>query len=245
MRSFIVLFMGLSLSWSMYHLEPDETNCRNAQTEQLVFPIDRVSFVEKDLVSGVWITADDETENELVVFESMLRFEESGKAVLSVAGKNGLYHSRFYDWKIEMIRFDPVLTLTGKYGEIERRYVVDQTCQGIELTNTENGETIAYEHQLKKKSEALSEISDALTGKWEIVLASIRLKSTGECPIRDVEMQKAKLHYQFEPNGQFTKALTSPTSEVYLTETGSWELTEDGQYLLLHTVKDGQTLTQT
>jgi hypothetical protein len=72
-----------------------------------------------------------------------------------------------------------------------------------------------------------------LQGVWENIVNATELSETArEENVGPESAEIAQLRYHFHSNGAFTRSIRHGSQ--YVAETGHWEFSEDGEFLLLH-----------
>ncbi len=111
---------------------------------------------------------------------------------------------------------------------------MQQTCQGIDLTNVATGHQQSYRY-VPASGRLMQQQQRSLTGNWEHVLPQVTLSSP--CAGGDnqsITIENASLRFEFRPDGTFTRVLSSRLSDLRFEEEGTWEISKDGQRLFLH-----------
>lgn len=196
--------------------------------------------VEQDLLNGVW------TQGSREDFQTVVQFTDEGKALFLNAVKAGaVYETGRYSWEVVVLIGDPILILQDqRTGEV-RQYLVEQTCQGINLVDPATGHKESFDYTPAHRPQQNRQES-ALTGSWENILASVTLSDNcaGNADSH-LEMKKVSLRFEFRRDGTFTRVLKSRDAQVRFQEEGRWEISKDGRNLLLHSVdSEGHAVTQ-
>jgi hypothetical protein len=76
-------------------------------------------------------------------------------------------------------------------------------------------------------------VSRSLAGTWENFQAKAVIKEDCDDINPGMEVRRLKLRYEFAPNGAFSKTMTSGNNDLVLHEYGRWEVSPDGENLLL------------
>jgi len=204
--------------------------------ETLTLPVQ----IQEDLLKGVWVQKTGES------LETLLQFSDSGDAIfLDVVRMGVMYEMGRYAWYVELVSQDPILVLRDLDSGETHRLLVQQTCQGIDLTNVLNGHVQSYRY-VPASNQLMQQQQRSLTGNWEHVLPEVTLTDSGTAGEgQEIVMENASLSFEFRPDGTFTRVLSSQLSGQRFEETGTWEISKDGQRLFLHCQgADGKILTQ-
>lgn len=239
MKRSIVLMLGLILAAFATASVDTKPDCRESLAkidDSLTLP----AQIQEDLLQGVWVQKTGES------LETLLQFSDSGDAIfLDVIKMSAVYETGRYAWYLELENQDPILVLRDLDTHETYRLLVEQTCQGIDLTNTLTGHRQSYRY-LPGSERLMQQQQRSLTGNWEHVLPKVTLSNP--CVGGDdqsVTLENASLRFEFRPDGTFTRVLSSRHSGLRLEEEGTWEISKDGGRLFLHCRDaDGNPITQ-
>lgn len=183
-----------------------------------------VQLIEKDLTLGTWTnTVSNGNENTYL-------FTEEGLLQILVTDKKGFksYESTF--WRVSVFDNQPFLVLSNNNRE-EKLMRVDQTCNGLTLTDMVASDVMLLDYQPIRASKKLNLTKAYMVGEWTNVTA-----------IETNQPEKAfgaHINYQFEADGTFTYDIGNNDFEK--SKKGTWQISKDGQFLLLH-VAEGDNL---
>ncbi len=179
-------------------------------------------LIEHDLIHGIWTALlPDGMENTYL-------FTQKGLVQILQTDLDGnrSYQSSF--WRVAEFDSQPFLILSDNEHK-EKLLSVDQTCEGITLTDVVNHQVLAIHYQPLKASPKLNLTKDYLVGEWTNVSAFENLENnkTGIGSFLD---------FQFAADGTYT--CNYGNREIKVSEIGTWEISKDNQYLLLHAAED-------
>ena len=227
MKRSIALMLGLILAAFATASVDTNPNCRaylakNNETRSLTLQI------QQDLLQGVWIQQTGES------LETLLQFSDAGDAIfLNVLKRGAVYTIARYAWHIELADGAPLLVLRHlDTGETHRQWV-QQTCQGLELVNIDTGDLESYRY-VPASSQVMQQQQRRLTGNWEHVLPEVTLAAGSGPGAQRLTLENATLRFEFHPDGTYTRILSSRVSDRRFEEVGTWEISKDGERLLLH-----------
>lgn len=182
--------------------------------------------IAHDLVQGVWTADLPSSKDEKV--RTILQFDEAGQLDRMDLQPLGNYLRKRYSWKVEVRGEDPILLLYDLDGGKQRRFDLKQTRDGLELTDLQSGQQLNLEFHAHADSTELTNLRRNLIGEWANSLYPFEMNRSG-----NRQMAGAFLYYEFNTDGTYSKSLGN--SEAQLDELGEWEISADGQYLLMHT----------
>lgn len=177
-----------------------------------------LEHIKLDLLNGKW-SLNETTDNETIFL-----FDENG--TLHQFDKDFEGHTSYQAlfWDVAFLKGQPILKLT-EMDHHEKWMNIEQTCDGLTLTSIYGQEVLNLGFQPFTAPKKLDKATNSLMGDWANVTA---LEATNEAS----KTQGAFLNYNFESNGRFVHEYGNQASSV--TEKGQWELSRDGQFLLLH-----------
>lgn len=213
----LVLTVSVLHAWNVPMKKPS-FNCRTA----VLKTSGKLSFdkqIEEDLLNGIWVeeSLSSKTGDESMYF---FQFNQFGAAeLLEFSQKKGTSKYKTLSWRVELNYEDPLLVLRNKHSGMEQAFQIEQTCKGLDLVNLISGELkrLTYRPQLDAKQH--DALKASLAGEW------------GNRTINSKAPQALSLSYQFKKNGTYTKKLKEKNGII--TEQGRWELSRDGQFLML------------
>ncbi len=184
--------------------------------------------VEADLLQGVWTVGHGDQLSE------MLSFDASGRAVRHEAFADGQHFGTDQlRWSVQLINHEPVLTLVEEGGSTLESYQVDQTCDGVVLTDLTTGQRTEYAYSRPDRMRKLNRLSQ-LAGQWVNTQPDLMLRPICEDG-RTVRIELAEVRYTFREDGTFAKLISSRKDPALrYAETGQWTVSADGKHLILH-----------
>lgn len=242
MKKSIVLMLGLILA-AFATASADVKSYARGCRENLAKIDEKLSLnarIEQDLLQGIWVQQTGE------LLETLVQFTSSGDVVFLNATKMGAgFETLRFAWTVEVLHEEPVLLLRDLNSREVQRLRVEQTCQGIDLTDLASGELQSYRY-VPASEKRMQQQQAGLTGRWENVLPEVTL--INGCNNADqslIKMDDVSFRFEFRPDGTFTRSLSSQVSDQHFEENGRWEVSKDGKHLLLHCKGiDGNTVTQ-
>ena len=190
--------------------------------------------IEEDLLGGVWIheTEVAGTEDRIQV---MLQFAAEGKVDFLRREGRGDFITECLLWGMEVRNGAPLLWMTGSDGR-QRYYRVEPTCYGIDLIDMHTAERLVLKHNAQAQAGELSRLRQSLSGSWSNAMYPFDLHAGKN----NKPLAGAFLKYEFRPDGTLVKIFGG--AQVEVREGGTWEVSKDGRYLLMHSVEqqDGQ-----
>ena len=199
------------------HTNSDIIKCRDylSKVDKGLTTLENIEF---DLLNGKWSL------NETSDNETVFLFDENGTAHQfdkDLAGHTS-YQALF--WDVAFLKGQPILKLT-EMDHHEKWMNIEQTCSGLTLTNLYGKEILNLDFQPFTAPKKMDKVTASLMGDWANVT---ELEPSDEA----AKTQGVFLNYYFESNGHFVHEYGNSESSV--TEKGQWELSRDGQFLLLH-----------
>lgn len=208
-----------------------EADCRDAYTNSP--ELNQKSSVSNDLIESIWlINRNDEkqTSNRII-------FHDFGAADQIILDENGTYTYHRSQWTLEEYNNALFLVISHLDGESRTNmYRVFQTCNGIDLTDIGSLERLSFIHQGKKKDYQIDLMSQQMTGEWLSSSYAFDIATSMEDCGTFQPMKDAFLQYSFKGDGTFARSLGN--RGVTMRETGFWDITEDGRFLLMHILDD-------
>jgi hypothetical protein len=206
-----------------------EDRCR---TDFFSFPDDwsAAQRMKADLTSGLWaeeyLSSDAKT---LFQFHDyglvdILRFDEIGEADFSVSM-----------WRIETFDGAPFLVLSNSSRSEEKLYKLEATCRGMSLTDVLNFEKKHLAFKPNTSSKKVARIQMLLKGEW--TNATYPFDSSEnylDCPGYQ-EIEGAFIEYEFSADGTYRR--TYGSKQIKLEETGYFEVSNNGDYLIFHALE--------
>lgn len=207
--------------------EWDVIKCRDYSTE-IKKDFTTVQLVEHDLVNGNWtgFTPGGENNNYLFTEEGLLQIISTNRA------GHKAYRSTF--WRVAEFDGQPFLVVSDDNRK-EKLLKVDQTCEGLTLQDVVNKEVFSLEYHPLRASAKRNLTKAYMIGEWTNVSAM-------EVEGNPSHAKGAFLQFQFSTYGTYSCYYGNNSKKVV--ENGTWEISKDNQFLLLH-VADGDNLEAT
>ena len=177
--------------------------------------------IRLDLTSGVWMT-DDICQKSNV----SIQFNQKGNAnFIFEAKENTRPDFLQYSWELEKIGSMYFLIWSEEQCQKESMFKIEQTCEGILLTDPATDSEICLKKMPKIADNKMDFLRMSLIGNWEN--ASYPFVGSGK-----KKMKNAFFHYQFNANG--TYLIEFGNRKRTFSENGNWEISRDGKYVLFY-----------
>lgn len=206
-----ILMAGVTSMFATNDFSSENTRCRELAEASVSVAADARAAL--DLVNGLW-TDDSQTTYVFSKNGSLILFSKNGK---------GETRANLSDWKVDMLDDVPVLFIYGKSTGAEL-FHIEQTCQGIDLTNLANHDLISLDYKTIPRSGHANKVEKNLPGDWTSVTL---IESEKKCE----SVRGAYLNYSFGENGRYRIDYGSQATQEL--EEGKWSVSKDGQFLLL------------
>ncbi len=207
-----------------------ELDCREAYTSSP--ELSQKKRVAADLVESIWQINWQQGHGKT----GKIIFHEFGAADQILPDGEGAYTYHQSQWTLE--EYNNALFLVISHLDGDKRtnmYRVFQTCDGIDLTDIGSLERLSFKFVGKKGNAQVDYMTQNLTGEWISSGYAFDQATTMEDCGTFQEMQDAFLQYSFKADGTYARSLGN--RGMTIRETGFWDITEDGRFLLMH-VKD-------
>lgn len=217
-----IAFWGLtSITFALQPLksDPETLACRKYAID-LHIGLTASQITRFDLTHGLW------TDVDFLGGRRLYQFNDDGLADILESGVNGSVFYRNIQWRVE--DFDGLVMLFLKQsGEFfEELFNIELTCEGVVLTNLEEREMIHLSYSPLPDKEIIHRKVHDLLGEWtNVTLTHQPLKGS----FRTIK---------FRHDGTFSLE----RDDLFQTnrEQGTWELSKDGEYLLLYLCGEGR-----
>lgn len=208
--AFIAILLAATTALSAMPISPSENaRCRELSERRIDIPLGQV--VEHDLLNGDWTFTGKAA---LKTFQ----FGDNGQVSVFSKDKKGYWSYEPMKWHVEVTNNIASLVLNGQKMQLL------QTCEGIILTDFSTGKTMELAYAPATAAARARLVQDKLVGEWTNVT------SFGD----EAKCDRAKgafLSYEFRSNG--TYICNYGNQQDVADEKGSWEISRDGQFLLL------------
>lgn len=190
--------------------------------------------VKLDLLNGFWteILTTGAVETSKSLNRVIYQFNENG-LVDMIREREGCETTiQTNRWTVASYGSQSFLFIDKPNASGQVMYQLEQTCEGVTLTNTSSAIKVKLGFKPKKKAEMLSQVRSTLMGNWKSITYPFDLtKDLNTCGTFE-PMQDAYLSYRFAPDGSYVR--TMGTSKLEIKEYGYWELSDDGNYIVFH-----------
>lgn len=237
MKSILTTCITIFAASILFAAQPkndDEFRCRNNYSK-----IDASLSVEDqltlDLINGLWVNV-----NEDNFIQESYHFHPSGEVIQLSQTPEKHFNNQVLSWELQHQESSIELVLTDQFGN-NQTYEIAPNCEGI-LLSEDNSSTI-FKHQNTLDDKILDDKKQALIGEWENILTKVELEALGNPEIPKVSLQGVRVQITFQANGNFNKAIVTAEG-VSFEEKGKWDISKDGEYILLHCADNDQPMTQ-
>ncbi len=187
--------------------------------------------ITQDLLSGIW-TKGATLDAGLDQVEAVVQFSSEGLVDFIERDPSGQYLTKSMHWRVEATGREARLLLEG--GRQGRQiYRVDQTCEGVLLTDVHTSRRLFLRHNTLSRAAEFNRLQQGLVGSWSNSMYPFDPPARGG---RQERIEGAFLTYELHADGTYTKSLGG--NQLVVREKGAWELSKDGRFLLLHTTRE-------
>ncbi|MCO6485754.1 MAG: hypothetical protein J5I41_08275 [Saprospiraceae bacterium] len=186
-----------------------------------------------DLTAGVWQMQT----GRLGDARGSIFFHEFGMADQIITATDGKMDYKRLHWTIEMYNGAPFLVISHIQldGQVNL-YRMTPNCEGMDLTDAASLERIRLIYAGPRTAE-VEKMAHYLTGSWTTDAYPFDITDQLDQPGTFEPINGAFLQLAFKGNGTFVREWGNVG--VTYREEGYWDITADGEYLLLHIFKSG------
>lgn len=185
-----------------------DLSCRAYKPDLSMGPEKIIAY---DLTHGLWLPEGKHS--------TTIQFNDDGTAI-QFSEENGTSSVSFMIWSVSSVDGLPQLsTISSADGSLQQ-YVVTSDCEGMNLLNTNTWEVQKLLYRPMVASSKLKELKADLRGEWTAYASEPR------------RGQPQAVRFQFSNDDTYTRLLDMGGTEI--PERGVWELSKDGNFLLLH-----------
>ncbi|MCR9290309.1 MAG: hypothetical protein NXI23_23295 [Bacteroidetes bacterium] len=224
MKSPLFLVLLLALTTPLLSSEIPFNNCRDFTTKSSS-NLSIIKLAEIDLLHGIWVKKNDKDLSQMTI-----QFNKSGLVdVIITAPKQEATYSHAH-WRIEEQEGSAFL-VWGEHDEKDRLLKINQVCEGIILTDFNDGSEYLLNYLPRLDSKRFDFVQKSLLGNWVNATYPYDLiKNEEDCGTLN-PIEGAFLEYNFQKDGTYTKKWGS--AKVEFTEVGSWNVSSDGNFLMM------------
>ena len=225
MKTTILTFFSLLLSLTVIAgFLPEDSSCARIAG----FDMERLEIsVQSDLMDGIWTSPGE---------ARVIEFEDNGIAEIIVEDENGHIGMRNAFWSTSVHGGLAYLYLDQGNASPDM-YQLSLTCQGITLQNLITGKRSDLLHQPKQNSTTRGLLERKIVGSWASISYPFTIaEGIHGCGVMDT-MPHAYIKWRFEEDGLFRMQVGSDFATS--TEEGIWELSANGNYLILRFAENG------
>jgi hypothetical protein len=222
---FALLMFAFSAMSATYHTTPETLDCRKA-TGRLAPHLTAAQLVEQDLVDGGW------SQQTNTGAWRKYQFNHHGEAQVLEMDAEGNLQVAGLQWWVDEREGKAVLTLRQAGGQAEHQLEVQQTCEGLVLTDLADGSSSFLAYRPLLSAAQWEALKASLEGEWTNV--SWSSGSNEGCGNME-QNEGAFFNFCFKTDGTYKMACGNSQQKV---ETkGNWELSKDGQFIFFHQEK--------
>lgn len=209
------------------NLDP-ETGCRKISFDLYNKELTLADRFRLDLENGTWL------QEVTDIKKATYQFHDYGLVDVLTVTADKQVDFKSLSWKVEILDNLPFLVLSDGASTQRVLFQLEQTCKGMNLKNVFNSTSTELVFQPVYNSKVLNKIKFALSGKWTSITYPFDLTDDLQKCGTFESMKGAYLEYEFRPDGTFEKRMGA--DHLQMEEQGYWELSADGQYLIMHGV---------
>lgn len=232
LSALILTVFYVSISFATPLVTNDTAPCRD-YFKELDVALTPLEQVRQDFIQGSWSTQDANIAN--------WAFQADGTLfVIRKAGKE--YQVEKAAWTVQHHHTATILYLREPDQQTERRYLIEQHCDGINLENIDSEELLQLQYQ-KGNEQRYKSILASVRGHWEHTLPSEVIASipaftaTGSStPVG------AKILLDLRADGTFVQTLFCASQAIRETTFGKWVLSPNGQFLIVDAQDDSSQI---
>lgn len=231
MRTLFVLLLLLVCIFPSQRSEAAELQGCRTQFSQPDLQLSLTQQIQLDLLSGVWVE-EHKKDGNTTAQRTLLRFIDTSKAqLMHYQTHTGPIFTSFY-WEIAIDNGAPLLLLTDAKKPQQKAWRLEQTCDGIELTNQAAEKTLNLTHKPLLSPAKLTSTRKELIGSWKNTYYPTEAITANATDTHETVAGPTFLNYEFDLNGNYTKSIKG--NDTNLQEQGEWELTGDGNTIIFY-----------
>jgi outer membrane lipoprotein-sorting protein len=219
MKTVIVFLFTMLISASSFAdsitVASKENRCRDIFTKPFT-TANALERVRADFQNGTWRTSNfiDNNEENVKTFS----FQPDGNVEIITDNESGEVTLDRSTWNLEQVGDNVFMVMSDQNSNTGHMFLVKQNCDGIVLT-----EVVYQKHVVLEYIEHFPSLDSRVTrdvyGKWKNIKMGSMDNST-------------PVFIELSPKRQLTK--TTIVNDLEEKESGQWEITKDGKFLLLH-----------
>lgn len=232
MRRMHLTIIGLLLGYSLMSASLNTDLFTPNRTDVTIFNPNLTlgSNLNNLFAQGVWVETLAVGEGKTQV-QSLLQFNSTREVTLLIRDA-GIYFSYYHlSWKIEQIDQQEQLILTDGPEGFERIYWLKENGAGIDLMEFRQGRPVIMEYRAHMPQRNMKTLQEALMGLWENRYFPLELVASNYQNLASKD-QNGALYYEFNEDGTYEKFWRGEKQTAK--EAGSWEISSDGNHLILH-----------
>lgn len=181
--------------------------------------------LEADLLQGLWAVGDQGSQNRVYQFHAY------GLVDIISESPDGRLSVESLLWKVEQRSGDVALVLTDAAFN-EQVISMKATCDGLRASGMDSLGDLELVLRPSISVKDLDRLECSLVGEWSSVSFPSDLANAVGCNNLDPRSGITSMQFQFRKNGSYTKICETPSAR--LEESGFYEITPDGQYIIFY-----------
>ena len=180
-------------------------------------------LVKKQLLAGTWATSVNLYKDRFI-----FDFNADGTGHLIEYDYPGARHYRTYKWSLNTSDGDTQVNLEFYQDGRHKVFTIASQEEKLIFTDLEDGKKYTLNYVVAKGQDSLQRIAASLQGRWENATYAARKPSESGLPVT----QDISLSFDFADGGSYERVIANNVN--IRKETGTWELSKDGQYIFFH-----------
>ena len=224
MRTLILLVSLFTFSFNVHADQGAMNVAKVCRLEAFDFPsfFNAADRLKADLVQGLWVAESQ---------EKAFQFHEYGLVDVITKENSGQLNIESLMWKVEQRNGKTTLILTDAAFN-EQVINMEATCEGLNGTGTDSIGDLELVLKPSISAKELARMQSCLAGDWSSVSFPSDLALAVGCAKADPRSGITSMEIRFSENGSYTKVCETPSAR--LEESGFYEITPDGQYIIFY-----------
>lgn len=224
MRTLILVVSLFASSISLYAEQGAMNVARVCRLDAFDFPpyYNAADRLKADLLQGLWAA-----ENDSRVFQ----FHSYGLVDVISEEANGQLSIEPLMWKVEQRNGEAMLILTDASFN-EQVISMEATCDGLVANGMDSNGDLELVLKPSISAKELHCLHTNLIGEWNSVSFPSDLAQVVGCKNPDPRSGITSMQMKFKENGSYTRICETPSAR--LENSGFYEITPDGQYLIFY-----------
>lgn len=199
----------------------DSANCRTYLLE--IDPeLPQSEQVRIDLLQGQWNTSD----------AIQWDFHADGRLYHINTDASGAQELTTSKWDVKMYDAFTVLYISHDDNPGIERYMVEQTCDGVELNNIDDDTNLVLDFE-KPDFSTRKKAQSTILGHWENALSPDQIAAIPALNRGGAAPHKARIAFDFMADGSFVQLIHCMEYQITFETRGTWAISKDGKTLLM------------